>query len=319
MIPEITGDFLQQLKSFYFVATCGSVSDAANHMNRTQSAVTYQIQLLEKGLDLVLFLRLKNKMVLTDEGQNLLKWTLRIFDTISGMHEELHGELQQGCLRIAGTRPIFNSEEFGRSFMTFHNEHPNIHVSLNSSHPALLYSGIKNGQNDFGLIGMSNKFEDLDFIPLFRSPFLLAIGKNEALGLSIPITPEKLKALPYISFSINLKEKISKYSLLPHEIQEYMDNNSVLSCSNYFIIMKFVTLGLGCTIIDALSLKSFNVMDKIHVINLNPIIPPLQYGLLVRKKSDISKFKKKFMEILVQNMQNIDFDNYIKNLNNDSC
>ena len=89
MIPEITGDFLQQLRGFYYVATSGSVSDAANQMNRTQSAVTYQIQLLEKELGIILFLRLKNKMVLTEEGKHLLTWALRIFDTISGMQEEL--------------------------------------------------------------------------------------------------------------------------------------------------------------------------------------------------------------------------------------
>ncbi|WP_298068035.1 LysR family transcriptional regulator [uncultured Mailhella sp.] len=314
MIPEINGDFLQQLKSFYFVATYGSVSTAANHMNRTQSAVTYQIQLLEKGLNIVLFLRIKNKMVLTDEGQALLKWTLKIFDDILGMHEDLQGDLQQGYLRIASTRPVFSSEKFVQTFMTFHEEYPNIYVSLNSGHPALLHSSIKNGQTDFGIIGTSTHLDDLDFIPLFQSPFLLVTEKRANFDI-LSITPETLKTLPYISFSVNLNEKISKYSLLPHEIQDYMDNASVLSCSNYYVIMKYVAMGFGCTIIDAFSLQSFDFINNIHIIDLQSIIPPLQYGLLIRKKSNMSKSKNRFIDILTTNLKNMNFGDYINKFN----
>lgn len=311
MIPEITGDFLQQLRGFYYVATSGSVSDAANQMNRTQSAVTYQIQLLEKELGIILFLRLKNKMILTEEGKHLLTWALRIFDTISGMQEELQGKNQIGYLRISGSRPLFNSREFTQTMLDFHEEWPNVHVSLNSGHPSFIYSGIKNGHNDFGLIGMSNTFDDLDFIPLFQSPFLLAIGRNEAAALPSPITPDVLKSLPYISFSINFREQTLKYHFVPPQIQEYMNNNSVLSCSNYFIIMNYVAMGLGCTIIDKLSFNSFNITDKIHVIDISSMVEPLQYGILLRKKSNISQFKKNFIDRLIGNLKNISFEENI--------
>lgn len=313
MIPEITGDFLQQLRSFYYVATCGSVSDAACQMNRTQSAVTYQIQLLEKSLNLILFERLKNKMILTDEGKTLLTWVLRVFDTITEMHEDIHSDEQYGSIHIIGTRPIFGSEYFSRSFSIFHKRYPNIHVSLNSGHPSFLYSSIKNGQNDFGIIGMANILEGLDFIPLFQSPFLLAVGKSQADQFSSPMTPEKLKTLPYISFSVDYREKISKFSILPHEIHEFMGNKSILSCSNYYIIMHYVALGIGCTLIDVLSLKSLNIMDKIHIIDISSIVPNLQYGIILRKKNNISKFKKHFIDIIINNMKDMDLTSEIKN------
>ena len=312
MIPEITGDFLQQLRGFYHVATCGSVSEAASRMNRTQSAVTYQIQLLEKELGLVLFLRMKHSMVLTEEGKHLLTWTLRIFDTISGMQEALQEKKQPGSLHIAGGRPMFHSEEFARTFLEFHRDWPNVHVSLNSSHPALLHSGIKNGQNDFGLIGMANRFDDLDFIPLFRAPFLLAVGRDRLDDIPASVTADTLKTLPYISFSVNLREQHSQYHFLPVNIQEYMNRNSVLSCSNYFIIMKYVALGTGCTIIDAFSLKNINIIDKIRIIDISSLVEPLQYGILIRKKSMFSKLKKTFIDMLIRNMEHISFEEDIK-------
>ncbi len=305
MIPEIAGDFLQQLRSFYYVATCGSVSDASNEINRTQSTVSYHIQLLEKSLNVVLFSRIKNKMILTDEGKHLLTWTLRIFDTISCMHDELCDASQYGFMRIAGTRPIFSSEEFGRSFSLFHERYPNIHVSLNSGHPSLLYSSITTGQNDFGLVGISSESEELDFIPLFRSPFLLAVSRSQTECFSSSITMDALKTLPYISFSINLREKTSNFSLVPRQVQEIMSYNSILSCSSYYIIMKYVAMGLGCTIIDMLSLKSLNVIDKIRVIDLSPLLPGLQYGIVLRKKSSVSKFKQDFINIIMDNMKNM--------------
>ena len=138
-----------------------------------------------------------------------------------------------------------------------------------------------------------------------------AIGKNEAADLPSPLTPDVLKKLPYISFSINLREHTMKYHFVPPQIQEYMSNNSVLSCSNYFIIMNYVAMGLGCTIIDTLSFNSFNITDKIHVIDISSMVEPLQYGILLRKKSNISQFKKNFIDMLEHRLKNISFEENI--------
>jgi len=44
MIDEFSGDFLQWLRGFYYVAKTGSVSLAALEMGRNQPAISHQIK-----------------------------------------------------------------------------------------------------------------------------------------------------------------------------------------------------------------------------------------------------------------------------------
>jgi DNA-binding transcriptional LysR family regulator len=48
MIEEMSGDFLQWLRGFYYVTTTKSVTHAAALMGREQPSITHQIQCLEK-------------------------------------------------------------------------------------------------------------------------------------------------------------------------------------------------------------------------------------------------------------------------------
>lgn len=312
MIPEINGDFLQQLRGFYYVAIHGSVSGAGERMKRNQSTITYQIQSLERELDVVLFLRLKNKMVLTDEGKKLLEWSMRVFDAVSGLQEDLQGYGKKGICRIAGNRPIFQSQEFASCFQDFHQCWPNIHVSLNSIYPNMLYESIKNGQNDFGIVANSSRLEYLEFTPLFISPFLLIMGKHTAYNFSYPLTFDDLKKLPYISFSMNKRGESIKEAFIPQGLHKYMDENSVLSCNNYLVIIKYVAMGLGCAIIDTFSWKSFeeSTRNTIKVISLDGVVEPLQYSIIFRKKSILSKVQKSFVDIVKSKMENLDLRGY---------
>ena len=50
MIKETSGDFLQRLRGFYYVAEQGSMTDATVMMGRVQPTITHQIKSLEKEL-----------------------------------------------------------------------------------------------------------------------------------------------------------------------------------------------------------------------------------------------------------------------------
>jgi LysR family transcriptional regulator, glycine cleavage system transcriptional activator len=72
-LPSITC-----LESFECVARHGSVSRAAAELNLTQSAVSRQIHQLEELLDVALFERVRQRVVITDAGKLYLKDVNRI-------------------------------------------------------------------------------------------------------------------------------------------------------------------------------------------------------------------------------------------------
>src|SRR6185295_10035385 len=63
-----------QLLAFMAVAKHKSVHSAANAIHITQTAVTQRLHLLEKKLSTTLFIRTRRGMVLTPEGEALLRY-----------------------------------------------------------------------------------------------------------------------------------------------------------------------------------------------------------------------------------------------------
>lgn len=83
-------------------------------MHRTPSSISYQIQSLEQSLGNRLVARVGNLLVLTAAGHELLKWTIRTFDVVNALQEELAcaNGILRGVLSIAGMRPLFRMPQF---------------------------------------------------------------------------------------------------------------------------------------------------------------------------------------------------------------
>lgn len=64
VIEELSGDFFQQLRGFYYTAQTGSMRKAAQLMNRNPSTISWQIRQLEQALGTVLFDRYKKACTL---------------------------------------------------------------------------------------------------------------------------------------------------------------------------------------------------------------------------------------------------------------
>lgn len=88
MIEEISGDFLQWLRGFYFVAEKGSVRQAAIAMGREQPTISRQIQCLEKELGVTLFDRSSGKMKITPEGKILQEEAVSLFEDVKRIKGE---------------------------------------------------------------------------------------------------------------------------------------------------------------------------------------------------------------------------------------
>ena len=63
---------LNLYKMFYDVAQYGSVSTASKNLNISQPAISRAIKRLEEDLDVTLFYRTLNGMILTEKGRELL-------------------------------------------------------------------------------------------------------------------------------------------------------------------------------------------------------------------------------------------------------
>lgn len=78
-----------RLQYFIDVAECQSFTKAARKNYIAQTAVSQQIQALEKEVGCRLFDRLSGKIILTDSGQCFYKYSCMIMNTYKELEEEV--------------------------------------------------------------------------------------------------------------------------------------------------------------------------------------------------------------------------------------
>lgn len=92
---------LNPLRMFEAAARHGSVSNAANELNVTHSAVSHQIKTLESSLDVKLFKRDGRRLVLSEQGALLLPAVWGAFEDIAQAAEQIKRPTTRGDLAVS--------------------------------------------------------------------------------------------------------------------------------------------------------------------------------------------------------------------------
>ena len=94
-----------KLRIFKAVAEAGSLTHAAEALNLSQSAVSRQISGLEESLRVALFHRHARGLILTEQGELLLRTTADVFHELTLVESRLREakERPQGPLKVTTT------------------------------------------------------------------------------------------------------------------------------------------------------------------------------------------------------------------------
>lgn len=299
MIKEFSGDFLQWLRGFYFIAKTGSVSAASRRMRRTQSTLTYQLQCLERELNVVLFDRVNNKLVITPEGSLLLEKVISTFEIVSSMCAELSATEDElkGFLRVDCVRPIA-IHILSSAIVDFCQANPFVKLQVSALQPAQIVSNVENATIDFGLVGLKSPATKSYMDEIFLSRAVLVAPFDHEYPLSPAPKPEELKGLPLI---VMVQEYIDLASGPGYTLQqlEFMQMRIVVQVSLPQLILKLVANGLGLAVMDEFSLWA-NARDnnQFRVYPLDEYLPSITYGFLIRKHKYLSPQAKGLIQIV---------------------
>ena len=120
-----------KLKIFHTVAEAGSFTNASTILNLSQSAISRQIQSLEKDLKINLFERHARGLVLTSNGEYLFKTANDVISKLKEVESNLSEEKNQ----IKGKLVVTTVVSFGTTWLTprikeFMDLHPEIEIEL---------------------------------------------------------------------------------------------------------------------------------------------------------------------------------------------
>lgn len=185
---------LNALRVFEAVARHGSFTKAGDELGMTQTAVSYQIKLLEESIGAPLFLRRPRQINLTEVGERLAPKVSEAFEILTNAVDTARGNVQE--VLLVHSTPTFALQWLARHLGSFQLQHPHIAVRLITSGSIIDFSrepadvAIRWGKGDWpGLV--SHRIMRLDFAPVLSPGLARTIGGVHA--------PSDLLKLPIIS------------------------------------------------------------------------------------------------------------------------
>lgn len=285
---------LKQLRAFCYAARAGSISQAADALFLSQPSVTLQIQALERDMDIKLFERRGPHISLTPEGEVLYQLADPLVEGIDKLGDSFaaqFGSLESGEINIAaGESTILYI--LPEAITRFAKAYPRIKIKLHNVTGRDGMTMLRADQADFAVGSMLDIPDDITYHPSMNfDPYLIT-------PLDHPLANKK---------QIKLKE-ISPYGLIlpPRHLSTwrmvdlvFKQNNAsyevALEAGGWEIVKKYVSLGLGISIVTDVCLTE---QDQVSRIPLSDYFPQRSYGIVMRKGKFLSPQAKRFIDMM---------------------
>lgn len=264
MIERPSGDFIQWLRAFYYIAESGSVSGAAARMGLRQPAVTYLLQALERYLGSRLFVRGQRNMLLTQEGERLMERCIPLFELVREIRAEVGTDAEQ---HLRGEVSLTTIHAVGQTYLperlaAFNQQHPQVSFRIVSATEINLVLGhVLGADMDMAIVPGDTFPPSLVARPLFASRLVLAVPRawasergwlfrRDAEGCLADFT--QLNGLPFIRFvpSTRLSQLIA--GELAHR---RATPRTVITANNSTLLVQYARAGLGLTVLDDFTLS----------------------------------------------------------------
>ncbi len=291
------GNTLKQLRAFCTVARTGKMTDAADELFVSQSAISLQIKALEEEMDVVLFERRGPRIQLTPHGRKLLDMTRPLIEGIDGLGErfdkDVRGNLESGKLVIAaGESTIMYIMP---SLLThFHNQYPKIRVELRNVTGRDGLAMIRGDEVDFAIGSMLDVPSDIAYEPMYSfDPALImplghALAGKKHIQLK-DIAPYGLILPPRRLTTWRMVDRIFQQHGVPFSV--------VLEVGGWEVIKRYVELDFGISITTGICLRK---EDPLVVRNMGRYFPKRSYGIVERRGKHLSLAARAFLDGIKQ-------------------
>lgn len=233
---------LNLYKIFYDVAQYGSVSTASKNLMISQPAISRSIKKLEEDLNVTLFYRTLNGMVLTEKGKELLNYvedacnSLRIGErTMMESNNLIKGKLSIGVPSHIASFYIFDK------IRKFHDDYPDIEISIISRCTAELIKLLESHEIDIVIdtSPINGNEKELHIEELINVSHCFVKRKDD------PTTAKSIKDLENTQLILPVPRSSHRKRLNELAIEHGVVFKNILSIENSEMIHESVLQGLG--------------------------------------------------------------------------
>lgn len=259
---------LRQLNAFIAVSRHKSFTKAADELYLTQSSLSGLIKEMENQLGITLFDRTTRQLHLSEAGERLVPYALKVLDDMRMFTGEIHDikDYHQGKVRIAASQQLA-ATIMPSLIKSFKQAYPDIQVSLIDCGIGEVMERVQLIDADIG-IGPEHPFSsDILAETLFSSKFYLIVKPDHALAGRSEVTWQDIPAGELITLQAAFAEQIR--AALPMELTKRLFRSDY-EVNFLSTALGMTQMGLGITL--ALSYAK-NWIDQ-HDLTMIPIKEP---------------------------------------------
>lgn len=288
---------MELYKIFYFVATLGNITKAANELYISQPAVTMSIKKLEETLQVTLFSRTKKGVILTSEGKILYDYIKEVMENIKIAENKMENlkKLDTGTIKI-GIGTTLTKHFLLPYLEEFHEKYPKISINIDTSMSTDIIDNLKNGKIDLAIIVSSDipsKELSIEYEEEFKEAFIVNSKFKEKLNKKIKL--EELANYPLILQPKNASTR--KF------LDNFMKENNIklettIELASYALITEFTKIGMGIGVMGLKFIENELKEKELFILETIPSLPSRKIFILTKKDYLPSFSTTKLIEII---------------------
>lgn len=266
---------LHILKIFKAVADNGGIARAAEKLHCVQSNVSTRLIQFEKTLDIKLFHRVGNRLVITEEGVRLLGYADRLLLLAEEAKLAVTGQgMPRGKLRI-GSMETAAALRLPAVLADFHQRYPQVELQLSTGPTSALVEQVLGHSIDVGLVAGPVDSAELSQLEMFEEELVLVTDLTHP-PVDIPQDVQNRTVLSFRSGCAyrNRLERWFKEGEVTPNVMEFGAFETILSC---------VGAGMGVTLMPASLMIKRNLLGTVRMHTLPAHIARVKTLLVWRK------------------------------------
>jgi len=242
---------IPELKVFVTAAEEMNFSRAAQRLHLSQSAVSQNIQAIERTYRVELFVRHGRSVQLSEAGKAILPMAREVLnsarlleDAMANVNGEVAGELSIGCATTSGRYFIPNL------LASFQRDYPHVRTRVSLMRRQDVLDGLLDQTLNIGIIGRLVEHRDLQIQPLLDDRVILIVPAHHPWANLKQVKPADVLEQPFISREINsgtfevLFDNLRRHGIDPDNL------NVVMQLGDAEAVEMAVEKGIGITFIS---------------------------------------------------------------------
>ena len=289
---------LELYRIFYEVAKCKNITAASEKLLISQPAVTKHIKNLEDSLGVILFIRTKRGVVLTEAGNKLYNKVRQALDLISDGESTIDEDKNNHNSTIKiGISTTLAKVYLMNYISEFHSKYPSIIFDIYTDSTTDLIKKLKAGEVDFIISKHPKAIDnDLNYEILGNTHYIFVASKDYKVKNKLNI--EELKKLPIL---LQREPSNSRFSA-----DEYFKENNIvikpkMNIASSNLLISFVKMNFGIGYVTKLYALEYLKDGSLIEVNINPKPKSIDYGIITLKNNIMRNDVKLFVNILKLN------------------